>query len=249
MQKWILLLVVIGLVVAGFWLNKTPMPKDFVWLSDFNMPIKLKPRYGSPENVTGKVIKGYHKKGILLTKEAADRLVDVENAARGYGYDLVVYDGYRPQYASNFLNDWFNNPHERGEKKWYYPTVDKIDLIPKEYVADVSANSRGSTVDVTLIQLGHSLHSIQYTTRTLKSGEVIPYMDDGSADLGTSYSFFHEASFHDSPLISDDAAKLRSMLKMLMTSHGFNAYPNEWWHYTLAEEPYPNLYYNFEPDD
>ena len=30
-----------------------------------------------------------------------------------------------------------------------------------------------------------------------------------------------------------------------MESHGFTNYANEWWHYTVTDEPYPDTYFDF----
>jgi D-alanyl-D-alanine dipeptidase len=30
-----------------------------------------------------------------------------------------------------------------------------------------------------------------------------------------------------------------------MLDNGFTPYKNEWWHFTLKNEPYPNTYFNF----
>lgn len=30
-----------------------------------------------------------------------------------------------------------------------------------------------------------------------------------------------------------------------MVAGGFNSYIYEWWHFTLANEPFPNTYFNF----
>jgi D-alanyl-D-alanine dipeptidase len=30
-----------------------------------------------------------------------------------------------------------------------------------------------------------------------------------------------------------------------MQLHGFKPYPYEWWHFTLADEPYPDTYFDF----
>jgi D-alanyl-D-alanine dipeptidase len=35
------------------------------------------------------------------------------------------------------------------------------------------------------------------------------------------------------------------MFKDLMERHGFAAYPEEWWHYTLRAEPFPDTYFDF----
>jgi len=30
-----------------------------------------------------------------------------------------------------------------------------------------------------------------------------------------------------------------------MLQHGFKPYDNEWWHFTLKNEPFPKKYFNF----
>ncbi len=30
-----------------------------------------------------------------------------------------------------------------------------------------------------------------------------------------------------------------------MRKHGFRPYPNEWWHFTLRNEPFPKTYFDF----
>jgi len=30
-----------------------------------------------------------------------------------------------------------------------------------------------------------------------------------------------------------------------MKKNGFNDYPEEWWHYTLKNEPFPDTYFDF----
>jgi D-alanyl-D-alanine dipeptidase len=31
-----------------------------------------------------------------------------------------------------------------------------------------------------------------------------------------------------------------------MQAHGFNDYFSEWWHFVLADEPYPDTYFDFQ---
>jgi zinc D-Ala-D-Ala dipeptidase len=35
------------------------------------------------------------------------------------------------------------------------------------------------------------------------------------------------------------------LLQTLMKEHGFNPYPQEWWHFTLRGEPFPDTYFDF----
>ena len=37
----------------------------------------------------------------------------------------------------------------------------------------------------------------------------------------------------------------RMILREIMTSHGFKPLAEEWWHFTLADEPYPDTYFDF----
>jgi hypothetical protein len=37
----------------------------------------------------------------------------------------------------------------------------------------------------------------------------------------------------------------RLLLRTLMIEFGFNPYAQEWWPFTLADEPYPDTYYDF----
>jgi D-alanyl-D-alanine dipeptidase len=37
----------------------------------------------------------------------------------------------------------------------------------------------------------------------------------------------------------------RACLSSIMTASGFRSYDVEWWHYSLAEEPYPDMYFDF----
>jgi len=36
----------------------------------------------------------------------------------------------------------------------------------------------------------------------------------------------------------------RLVLKSIMEEAGFQNYVNEWWHYTLKNEPYPDTYFD-----
>ena len=64
------------------------------------------------------------------------------------------------------------------------------------YVAEKSGHSRGSTLDLTIIKEDQSLHPIIYSHRTLLNGEEIPFLDDNTVDMGSSFDLFHEASHH-----------------------------------------------------
>lgn len=49
-------------------------------------------------------------------------------------------------------------PEDFKTKAEFYPYLDKSRIIPDGYVAKESGHSRGSTVDLTIISLGSSVH-------------------------------------------------------------------------------------------
>ncbi len=193
----------------------------------------------------GEIIKGYSpSQGIILTRVAAEGLKNVQNTLRTFGYSLVVYDGYRPQVAVNHFVDWSKSQDE-SQKSLYYPKVDKIELFSLGYIAEKSGHSQGSTVDVSIIKLCDRIHEIEVSQRTLSDGSTIPFLDDGTVDMGSSFDLFHPVSRNDSCIIDQECIERRNFLKQIMEDHGFISYHEEWWHYTMANEPYPNTYFNF----
>jgi D-alanyl-D-alanine dipeptidase len=81
-----------------------------------------------------------------------------------------------------------------------------------DYVADPkkgSRHNRGAAVDVTLISLA--------------TGEELA--------MPTEYDAFVPAAAHDFSEVSGEMATNRARLRAVMTRHGFEVFPSEWWHY------------------
>ena len=70
-------------------------------------------------------------------------------------------------------------------------------------------------------------------------------MDGQPLDMGTCFDFMDDASHHDSLLVPPEATARRNLLRDIMGRAGFKPYSCEWWHYNLANEPYPNTYFDF----
>ncbi|CAM5683557.1 D-alanyl-D-alanine dipeptidase [Streptomyces fumanus] len=66
-----------------------------------------------------------------------------------------------------------------------------------------------------------------------------------SSPLGGGHDLMDPLSHHDAPGITPTEARNRQRLRSLMETCGFRAYAYEWWHYTLADEPYPDTYFDF----
>ncbi len=196
---------------------------DFVVLSEAVPDVILEIRYYSTYNFVGDRIDGYEEPVALITKEAAAALKEVSDEMISKGYRLKVYDAYRPQKAvTNFMN-WALDTEDTRMKAYFYPDLEKDVLFPQGYIAEHSGHSRGSTVDLTLFDM---------TT-------------EKELDMGGTFDFFGEVSHPDYTDITEEQYANRMLLREVMLSHGFKPLAEEWWHFTLADEPYPDTYFTF----
>lgn len=224
---------------------QSTLPEGFVFLNDVDPMIIENVRYATDENFLGRVVPGYNTKRIVVTKAAANALKAAHEDLKKQGYTLVVYDAYRPQRSVDAFVKWAEDMNDLAAKSKYYPTIDKKDLFKLDYIAAKSSHTRGSTFDLTIIKTGQALKNINLSHRPLVSGESIPFLDDNTVDMGSSFDLFHPASHHDSPLVDAQYTRNRNMLRETLKKQGFKEYKEEWWHYTLMDEPYPDTYYDF----
>ncbi len=221
----------------------------FVDLSEVDPTILVSLRYITSENFLGTPVDGYKKSCILLTKEAAEALKAVQEEVKKDGYCLVVYDAYRPQQAVDHFVRWSEDVTDQKKKAQYYPRVDKAQTFELGYIEKRSGHSRGSTVDLTIIKDGKVPHKIVTRNITLLDGFMIKYLDDGTVNMGSSFDLFDLASHYENNLIKPLYQKRRLYLKNVMDKYGFKNYAEEWWHFTLRNEPYPadqdSSYLNF----
>jgi D-alanyl-D-alanine dipeptidase len=201
----------------------SPRLDDFVDLQRIVPGLEIEMRYVRNDNFIGRPIAGYEANIAYLTLEAAMALGEVQKALTREGLGLKVFDGYRPQRAVDDFMQWASDPNDRAMKDKYYPAVDKSMLIPNGYIAERSGHSRGSTVDLTLVDL--------------ESGEEL--------DMGSPYDYFDPISWPSSTSVSETARDNRVKLREVMMKHGFEPLEEEWWHFTLRNEPYPDRYFDF----
>ncbi|MDG4819588.1 M15 family metallopeptidase [Micromonospora sp. WMMD956] len=222
-------------------------PTGFVDLSDVDPTVVTDIRYATAHNFVGRPIAGYREPLCLLTRPAADALRRAQQAARATGHRLKVYDCYRPQRAVDDFVDWAGRPGEQKMKAEFYPDVAKSRLFADGYLGAPTAHSRGSTVDVTLVPdppPGQPPYApdAPLVACTAPVGER--YADNG-VDMGTGFDCFDPRAHTADRRITGAARDNRELLLRLMADAGFTNYPREWWHYRLADEPYPDTYFDF----
>lgn len=196
---------------------------DFVLLSEAVPDIILEIRYFSTFNFIGDRIDGYDEPVALVTRETAAALKKVSAELAGKGFRLKVFDAYRPQKAVDHFMRWALDAEDIRMKQYFYPGLEKEVLIPQGYIAEHSGHSRGSTVDLTLFDM--------------KTGN--------DADMGGAFDYFGELSHPDYRGITDEQFQNRMILRNAMLAHGFRPLAEEWWHFTLGNEPFPDTYFTF----
>ena len=199
------------------------LPPGFVRLGDAIPGIVLDVRYYGTDNFVGAPVDGYEAPTAILTQPAADALRQVQESLQAQGFGLKVFDAFRPQTAVDHFVRWAADAADRRTKAEYYPDVLKSELFARGYIAEMSGHSRGSTVDLTVVRLS----------------------DGAELDMGTPFDFFGAESAVDYAELTAAQHANRRLLADAMQAHGFQPYPEEWWHYTLADEPYPDTYFDF----
>lgn len=224
----------------------TGLPPGFVRLASVDSSILQEMRYATNFNFVGKPIDGYDKPECWLTQDAANALAKAQIDARQAGFTLKVYDCYRPQSAVDEFVAWANDPAATKMKNEYYPHVEKSQLIPDGYIAEKSGHSRGSTVDVTLVPLPGKT-SPPWTPEDGLRDCTAPSefrTPDTSINMGTGFDCFDPLSATASPEVDETIRERRQQLVTLLSQHGFTNLPEEWWHFSLQNEPYPTTYFN-----
>jgi len=224
------------------------LPSGFVYLHDIIPDIQVSLRYASEENFMGCVVNGYFSNVSIITKAAALGLQQAQKLAKENGYELVIYDSYRPQKSVDHFIKWSDDPNDPQTKKdHYYPRTNKADAFNLGYIARKSGHTRGSTIDLTIIPIGKRvLNPLVAIKRTLNDNSTILFLDDGTVDMGSSFDLFDEASYTNSTLINENHQQMRMLFKNIMEKVGFINYQKEWWHYTLKNEPFPDTYFDFD---
>jgi D-alanyl-D-alanine dipeptidase len=196
----------------------------FVSVTDVISDVILEIRYFSTYNFVGKRIDSYEAPIAYLTKEAALALKKASEKLKKMGYLIKIYDGYRPQSAVSHFSRWAKDIADTEMKPYFYPDVDKSDLFALGYIAEKSGHSRGSAVDVTLVNM----------------------MSGREVDMGCKFDFFGDISHaYRTEGLTNEQIENRALLRRAMMECGFKPLDEEWWHFSLEDEPYPDTYFDF----
>lgn len=222
-MKPVIFLIILYTFMLPLSAQENSLPKNFVYIDDMIPDIILDVRYAGNNNFMGVPVTGYKQEKIILSTPAARALKKVQQELKAQGYCLKIFDGYRPQRAVNHFITWAKNSKDTLRKQQFYPDVNKKNLFNLGYISTRSGHSRGSTVDLTLVDA----------------------ITGKEADMGGSYDFFGELSHHNYRDLTEVQKKNRELLKRVMMKHRFQPYSQEWWHYTYQPEPYPDTYFDF----
>lgn len=211
------------LFLISFVASTQSLPKGFVYLSNIDASIQKELRYFTNNNFIGQPIDGYYKDVVIVSEETARALQKAQQHFLKDSLSLKIFDAYRPQQAVDHFVKWAKDLKDTLRKQDYYPSVPKSELFAQGYIASKSGHTRGSTVDLTLVNL--------------KTNQEV--------DMGSTYDFFGKVSRPYNKVITEIQQKNRMLLRTVMLKNGFQPYENEWWHFTLKKEPFPKTYFNF----
>jgi D-alanyl-D-alanine dipeptidase len=203
------------------------MNGDFVFVDEFVAGIRWHAKYATWDNFTGRPVDGYVANRIVGTRALCAALERARDTAASHGFGLFLWDGYRPQRAVDCFRRWSRSPEDGRTKRRHYPNIERAQMFDLGYVAAKSGHSRGSTVDLTLYHL--------------ETGDLAP--------MGGDHDLMDPISHHGAPGVTAAEAANRRLLCSVMEASGFRPYAWEWWHYTLADEPYPDTYFDFPVTD
>jgi D-alanyl-D-alanine dipeptidase len=206
--------------------DRNAPPDGFVYLDGAVPGIVVELRYFGSDNFVGRRVDGYGHNRTILSAPAAKALAGVQASLGPFGLGLKVFDAYRPQRAVDHFVRWAKDLDDRKTKAKFYPDVAKKTLFKEGYIAAKSSHSRGSTVDLTIV----------YKDADGKMREL---------DMGSPWDFFSPISWPTSMAVTAQQCANRALLQSVMTAHGFASYEQEWWHFTLKNEPYPDTYFDF----
>ena len=224
------------------------LPNGFVYIEDIDSTIKVNLKYFITDNFIGRRIPHYNANKGIMTKETAIALSKAQKKFLSEGYSIVIYDAYRPDSSVKYFVEWMNDKNDTIRKKYRYPFIREKNDMKDIYISSRSGHSRGSTVDMSIIKTDKELLTNSVYSERIFDGKVYPFNDDNTIDCGTSYDLMDPASWADNNNIKFTESQLnnRKFIRNIMESCGFKVLPEEWWHFSLENETFPDTYFDFD---
>ena len=197
--------------------------RKLVKVADFTKNFILDLKYATHDNFTGSIIPGYSANVLYLSQQATVQLIKCIDIFKQHHLQVKIFDGYRPQKAVDFFKSWRSIPENNELKARFHPGYTKEELFLNRFIMSPSSHSRGSTIDLTLVD---------------RHGREL--------DMGSEFDFFHHSSNTFANGLPEHVKQNRHLLFNTLEEQGFKNLETEWWHYTLANEPYPDQYFDFD---
>ena len=181
---------------------------------------------------------------VVITDVIPDAILEIRyySTYNFVGARIDGYEAYRPQMGVNHFVRWAENIADTMMKSYFYPDLNKSVLFEQEYIYERSGHTRGSTVDLTLFDMR--------TEKEVDMGGTFDWFGPESHPdfCGNPETGVYTGDNSKSPAgrsITAEQFENRMILRRAMLRHGFKTLDSEWWHFTLANEPYPDTYFNF----
>ena len=107
----------------------------FVILADYVPNVIQEIRYHSTYNFIGERIDGYEEPAALITLEAARALKSAGKELHVMGYQMKIFDAYRPARAVKHFVLWGLEDQDIRMKQYFYPDLEKEELFNAGYIA------------------------------------------------------------------------------------------------------------------
>ena len=207
---------IIGYVYSDFLLINLPdvIPDIVYYITNADKSL-YKADNTSIADVTGKNLYGFSKKYnakigkntyyVPLLYPVAKQLQGAYNIAKKDGYNLKIYDTYRPNDVTKYVNSKFRGLYNSNNNVKKLVDYDKNGSYwgPGWFLANnVSTHNKGIALDLTLTDKNNNELKAQTTMHMLDTRSTVKYNNS-------------------------TANKLRS----IMTSQGFETLESEWWHF------------------
>ena len=207
---------IIGYVYSDFLLINLPdvIPDIVYYIANADKSF-YKAANISIADVTGKNLYGFSKKYnakigkntyyVPLLYPVAKQLQGAYNIAKKDGYNLKIYDTYRPNDVTKYVNSKFRSLYNSNNNVKKLVDYDKNGSYwgPGWFLANnVSTHNKGIALDLTLTDKNNNELKAQTTMHMLDTRSTVKYNNS-------------------------TANKLRS----IMTSQGFETLESEWWHF------------------